>query len=72
MLRYTFTIDGSLRVPPVGSCLPPLSQDIEMHFSLDMAQQLQVAKFSGNLRTGYARATAGVTCAQYTSIHLVT
>ena len=27
---------------------------------------------SGILRTGYARATAGVTCAQYTSIRLVT
>ena len=39
VLRHTFTIDGSLQVPPVCSCLSPLSQDIEMHFSLDMAQQ---------------------------------
>ena len=44
VLRTTFTVDGSLRVPPVGSCLPPLSHEIEMHFSLDMAQQVQAAK----------------------------
>ena len=44
VLRHTFTVDGSLQVPPVGSCLPPLSQDIEMHFSLDMAQQVQAGK----------------------------
>ena len=43
VLRHTFTIDGSLQIPPVGSCLPPLSQDIEMHFSLDTAQQVQAA-----------------------------
>ena len=40
MLTQTFTVDGHLKVPPIGSCLPPLSQDIEMHFSLDMAQQV--------------------------------
>ena len=44
VLRNTFTVDGSLQVPPVGSCLPPLSHEIEMHFSLDMAQQVQAAK----------------------------
>ena len=44
VLRHTFTVNGSLQVPPVGSCLPPLSHDIEMHFSLDMAQQVQAAK----------------------------
>ena len=40
VLKATFTIDGHLQVSPIGSCLPPLSQDIEMHFSLDMAQQV--------------------------------
>ena len=44
VLRNTFAVDGSLQVPPVGSCLPPLSHEIEMHFSLDMAQQVQAAK----------------------------
>ena len=44
VLRNTLTVDGSLQVPPVGSCLPPLSHEIEMHFSLDMAQQVQAAK----------------------------
>ena len=40
VLRQMFTINGCLLVPPVGSCLPPLSWDVEMHFSLDMAQQV--------------------------------
>ena len=40
VLKATFTVDEHLQVPPIGSCLPPLSQDIEMHFSLDMAQQV--------------------------------
>ena len=40
VLKATFTIDGHLQVPPIGSCLPPVSKDIEMHFSLDMAQQV--------------------------------
>ena len=30
----------SMEVSPIGSCLPPLSQDIKMHFSLDMALQV--------------------------------
>ena len=40
VLRQILTINGCLLVPPVGSCLPPLSWDVEMHFSLDMAQQV--------------------------------
>ena len=40
-LKDTFTIDGLLQVPPVNCCLLPASHDIEMHFSLDMAQQVR-------------------------------
>ena len=38
--KKTFTVDDQFHVPPVGSCLPPESRDIEMHFSFDMAQQV--------------------------------
>ena len=27
VLKTTFTIDGHLQVPPIDSCLPPLSKD---------------------------------------------
>lgn len=40
VLKETFTVDGHLQVPPIASCLPPATHDIEMHFSLDMAQQV--------------------------------
>ena len=40
VLRQMFTVNGCLLVLPVGSRLPPLSWDVEMHFSLDMAQQV--------------------------------
>ena len=40
VLKETFTTDGHLTVPPTGSCFPPASRDIEMHFSFDMAQQV--------------------------------
>lgn len=40
VLKTEFTVDGHLEVPPVGSCLQPACRDIEMHFSLDMAQQV--------------------------------
>ena len=40
VLKKTFTVNDQLHVPPVGSCLQPASQDIEMHFSFDMAQQV--------------------------------
>ena len=36
----TFSVDGQLQVPPVNACLPPASNDITMHFSFDMAQQV--------------------------------
>ena len=39
-LKKTFTVDGHLQVPPIGSCLPPACRKIEMHFSFDMAQQV--------------------------------
>lgn len=41
VLKNTFTVDGILQVPPVSCCLTPATHDIEMHFSLDMAQQVR-------------------------------
>ena len=41
VLKDTFTVNGVLQVPPVSCCLPPASHDIEMNFSLDMAQQVR-------------------------------
>ena len=40
VLKATFTVDGHLQVQPIGSCLPYVFLDIEMHFSLDVAQQV--------------------------------
>ena len=40
-LKDAFSIDGVLQVPPVSCCLPRASNDIEMHFSFDMAQQVK-------------------------------
>ena len=36
VLEEAFTVDGQ---PPVGACIPPASKDIEIHFSLDMANK---------------------------------
>ena len=41
VLKNTFTDDGQLIVPPVNACVPSRNQDITMHFSLDMAQQVR-------------------------------
>ena len=41
VLKEAFTVDGQLQVPPVVACIPPASKDIEIHFSLDMAQQVR-------------------------------
>ena len=41
VLRETFTVDGELQIPPVFACLPPMTNIITMHFSIDMAQQVR-------------------------------
>ena len=40
ILKKTFTMDGQLKVPPVSACLAPVTRNITMHFSFDMAQQV--------------------------------
>jgi hypothetical protein len=40
VLKNTFTVDGKLTVPPINACLPAKVNDITMHFSFDMAQQV--------------------------------
>ena len=40
VLKNTFTVDGTLTVPPVNACLPAKVSDVTMHFSFDMAQQV--------------------------------
>ncbi len=35
-----FFVDRGLDLPAVGSCLAPMSNDITMHYSFDMAQQV--------------------------------
>ena len=40
VLKEAFTVDGQLQVPPVVACIPSESKDTEIHFSLDMAQQV--------------------------------
>ena len=37
MLKATFTVNDHIEVHPIGSSIHPLKNDIEMHFSLDMA-----------------------------------
>ena len=40
VVKDTFSVDGQLQVPPVNACLPPASNDITLHFSFDMGQQV--------------------------------
>ena len=40
VLKETFTIAGQLQVPPISACLSPGTNNITMHFSFDMAQQV--------------------------------
>ena len=40
VLKNTFTVEGQLLVPPINACLPSNSNDITMHFSFDMGQQV--------------------------------
>ena len=40
ILTNTFTVNGTLTVPPINACLPAKVNDITMHFSFDMAQQV--------------------------------
>ena len=41
VLQETFTINGELTVPPIHDCLSAKANDITMHFSFDMAQQVR-------------------------------
>ena len=40
IVKDTFTCGGSLRIPAPGSLVAPLSNDIKIHYSFDMAQQV--------------------------------
>ena len=41
VLKETFTVNGQLQVPSIDACLLPVTIDIIMHFSIDMAQQVR-------------------------------
>ena len=49
VLRTTFNVNGHLEVPPIGSSIKPLENDIEMHFSMDIAQQVEWTQLNSNL-----------------------
>ena len=40
IIKDTFTCGGSLHIPAPGSLVAPLSNDIKIHYSFDMAQQV--------------------------------
>ena len=40
VLKETFTVNGQLQVPSIDARLLPVTFDIIMHFSIDMAQQV--------------------------------
>ena len=39
-VKEHYTVDGLLTPPPLNSCIPPNSVDIEAHYSFDFAQQV--------------------------------
>ena len=41
-IEATFTVDGTLTIPPVDACLRPMSHaQLKVHFSFDIAQQVR-------------------------------
>ena len=64
--KATFTVDGMSKF---HSCLPHLSQDIEMHFSLDMAQQVGCMQLNPANKLTRTCKSIGALSQQSTAIH---
>ena len=41
-LKDQFEVDGTLQLPAPGSMIPPMSTEVKMHYSFDMAQQVKL------------------------------